>query len=351
MMISYIIFIPLLVIILMLLFKGVKPKNIFNGLFWGVLVTLFVTFVCSFIPFTSHLEDLTLSMILLSFLEGALPEELFKFLILKFSCRKSKNPNYVFINAVLIGATFMVLENVLYSSAGIGAIFSRILQPGHLFFQVVMALCIMRGLKKNKVKFYSFLGLLLALLSHQAFNTLHYFEFLKNGYYVIGILTYLFVIVYILKMKKNELKEDVKFKVIKAIAVIIIFLFFAICCLKKVNGVNQDVKISDGVTLKISNYECHENKTKIFATEKYECIVKANITNRSNAEFITYRTDYNLVLLSNKEITAYNIDGEYEIQPNESKDLIITFYCDQNNANYLLYRQMFSLDSYSIKLK
>ena len=107
------------------------------------------------------------------------------------------------INAILIGITFACIENIMYIiSYGSNLGLTRMLQPGHLFFQLVMAHMLIKSLDKNYSKkiLYSIFALILPMLCHAAFNAFNTIEILSYIFYAIAVLTYIYTFYLILKL-------------------------------------------------------------------------------------------------------------------------------------------------------
>lgn len=84
----------------------------------------------------------------------------------------------------------------------------RLLQPGHLFFQLLMALLLIKGLNNNcfcRILF-NILAIIVPMVCHTMFNTFNTIEGISNIFSFIGILTYVltFYLIYKLPKIKNE---------------------------------------------------------------------------------------------------------------------------------------------------
>ncbi|MCP3105051.1 PrsW family glutamic-type intramembrane protease [Myxococcus sp. K15C18031901] len=127
-----------------------------------------------------------------SFLGAAIPEELFKFLVLyRYAWRKPAFDEPV--DGVVYGATaslgFATLENVLYvSDGGLGVAFMRAITavPGHAFMGVVMGAFVGRARRRPAGQRFSLLaaGLGWAILLHGAYDL---FLMTHTGYAVLSL--------------------------------------------------------------------------------------------------------------------------------------------------------------------
>lgn len=327
---------PLLVMSLIPIVTGkVSYKQVINSIFYGLLASIVVMLVLSFFHLGAGSESL-----IFVFLTAALPEELAKFLCIKAA--NSKSETSIFINTILVAITFAVFENVLYMYAkGLTVGISRTLAPGHFIFDIFMALFLILALKSKGAKkgIFISLSLVIPMILHTCFN---FFDIKNEILMVIGIIAYIFSIIYMITLPKEKVKvkalpfKEVVCAIITLITLVLIFNGGTI------NSLNKDIYIKDdNITMNVMNIEKINKKDK-FDDNKYR--VKVKITNSNKDDFNILL--WNLIISNDmnkntRALFAYDENNEelntITIKPDETKTIYIDFSVDEFNYEYFIY--------------
>ena len=236
--------IPLLVFLIVFLYKKIKVNNIVHLIFCGVIsVSLSLVLSQIFIKVLSLLKFLSgygigfYRIIYYLIIVGGV-EELSRYIALKLS--KPKTKNQIFINLLLISLIFIIIENYGYIGIANNPLklgIYRSLFPNHMFFSVIMSyfLCLSFEKRKDgqKVNIFDILAIVVSMFFHGLFDySLDVFGINTNN--VNFILVALFVFLgYIIPMLllfklKNDKEEVVKFNKILNIIELILICFFLI---------------------------------------------------------------------------------------------------------------------------
>ena len=253
---SWLYIIPIVIIVGALFIKKYKfsKKDIVNILFYGLVITFLALISTLILPkIIPSLQDHGFRSFFRILIMAGVVEEVAKFFGIKLS--KPKNADQIFVFSILIALVFSVVEDFGYFSIyESGALFSRILTPIHLTFQLIMAYFLIKAFlikdtDKSKAKLYTSLSLIVPILVHAIYDTYIGILIPRFVAYVVGVLTYVVVVVYILKMKTNNeistsndgmlngentiqptinqpTAEKEKISIFKIIVIILLFLFF-----------------------------------------------------------------------------------------------------------------------------
>lgn len=269
-----------------------------------------------------------------------------KFIGIKLSSKN--NESNILINSIVISLTFAFIENLLYiNTSGVSILLTRLLQPGHLFFQIIMGIFLIKSLNYTgrKKTIYKMSGILLAMVSHTIFNTFNGIEFISYIFFALGILTYIFTIIYILK-KENINNENVSIKwfclkiitIILTIIVCIFISFFNINSnlneLQKIKEDKIELRVISSEKVKIDN-----NQLNLLNGDFVK--VKVEIINNNNSEYEVDSLRFRLVdnLYKNKSfLTFYEYDDSItSVDPGQSLEGYLYFEDDGYNYKYLIY--------------
>lgn len=362
--------IPLLIVIIPLIARRVTFKKIINGIFYGVLSALVasileVVLVKSIFHVSNYydvVQGVSISAFILALLFAAIPEELSKFLCIKFA--KTDTKFNIFMNSMLVCATFACVENYLYYvQQGIQLGLTRLLHPGHMFFGLFMALFLIKSLSSNK-KTYVVLAIAIPSLLHATFNTFVDTESMAYLFYIIGIITYIVIFVLLFKIPKEVQDESKgKFFILKLIVLILTFILMLILASSSNNSygieVNEKTLIKQNqIEITVHGYEKENISDYIVSSYNGDYIkVKVTINNLSENDFSVNVFDMNIVdsLNKNSEMPSliYKDDALSDVKANESKTGYLYFVDDGKDYTYLIYSPSSSgqTDSYTFKLK
>ncbi|MFK8060738.1 MAG: PrsW family intramembrane metalloprotease [Polaribacter sp.] len=184
---------PVTIIILYIYFKdkfekepiGFLFKNFLLGASASILITVILgTIGAKLIPLTN--ETSILQQFLKAFFVVALVEEFSKYIIVRYYAQKNKEFNEPFdgiVYAVMVSMGFAALENVLYVfqygvATGITRAFTAV--PAHATFAILMGFFMGKAkFSKNRTQL-NFLGLLLAILFHGAYDFFLFINFIPG---------------------------------------------------------------------------------------------------------------------------------------------------------------------------
>lgn len=342
---------PLLICIVLLLIKKVNFKEIINGVFWGIISFLLLTIIdIILLPIIGSASINIASMskgsifaFIYYFFVAALPEELCKYGSIKFSSKKEKNS--IIINAILVSVTFIAIESFGYASTmGVNLSVTRVLHTWHLFYQVIMALFLVKSVNTTSSKntVLNILALAVPILCHSLHNWLVGInEIVDYIFMAVSILTYFFTIYLILKLDVKKEEPKVRFLVLKVV-VIILSLLFMILLHSQNNNVklNQSQHITEeNIELKVISYETFESDNIISSGSYFK--VKVEIKN--NNDVIYKINTYNLSIVDNlnKNKSYLSIhefsDSLNEVAPGETVVGYLYFDDDGYDYNYLIF--------------
>lgn len=340
--------IPLLIIIGLLLLKKVNFKEIVNGIFWGIISVLLTIIVGKIIlpifGFSSSIinNDISLFAFFINFFIGALPEELSKLISIKFSSEKEKDS--IYINSILVGMTFKCIENILYNDTfGASLSLIRVLHAGHLLYQILMALFLIKALNSNGIKkiIYNILAIALPVLCHNIYNTFNSIDIVSYVFYAIGILTYIFTLYIILKISYDNKEKKVRLFGLKLVVIILTILFIMIIHSQNNNSALNEIQNiqEDNIELKVLSSEKVEIND-YFASGNY-IKVKVELKNNNDVSYITDMYHFRIVDNLNKHNSYLSIydfeDGLYEIDAGEKVIGYLYFEDEGYNYTYLIY--------------
>lgn len=340
---------PLLIITGLLLIKKVEIKKIVNGIFWGI-ISIIITFFVSEIILTAlgikSIYGLTTGVSIYAFIfsliTATLPEEISKFISIKLT--KSKNKINIFINSILIGITFASLENYIYISGyGLNIALTRMLHPGHLFFQLIMAMLLTKSLNYSGAKktIFNSLAILLPALCHAVFNTLVEIKTMAYIFYIIGIATYIFTFIYILKLSYDDENYNHKFTGLK-ITIIILALLSLIILYPQ----NRSKRLNENQIISEENIEL-----KVISSEKIEKndgfldgnYIKIQVELKNNNDMVYEVSIFNFEIVDSlnkngSRLTTVGFDNQLsEVKAKETKIGYLYFKDEGHNYKYLTY--------------
>lgn len=342
---------PLLITIIILKVKKIQTKDIINSIFWGIVSVILVTIISSIIFSTPNVGlllsggDVSFAYFILILLKTALPEELSKFLCIKHIAKKEKNS--IFINSILIGLTFACVENFIYiSSFGVRVGLTRMLHPGHLLFQILMSIILIKSLNKSKNTkiLFNIFAIIIPAVCHSIFNTFNEINIMSYIFYAIGIITYIFTFICLIKLT-NDSKEENKIKfVVPKIIVIIFTLISLLVLISPKSNINlNEVQIidEDKIEMKVISSEKTEITDDIDIINGKYIKVKIEIKNNSNIVYELDEMDFKITdeLDKNNSNASYFIDDEQlnQIMPGETKVGYIHFKDEGYKYAYLIY--------------
>lgn len=344
--------IPLLLMIGLLIIKKVKFQKIINGLFWGIISVIFAvligTTILPILGFSTNTGmlitgDGSFSAFMIFLISAALPEEISKLISIKFGSKKEKNS--ILINAILVGITFACIENIMYiigygSNLGL----TRMLQPGHLFFQLVMAHMLIKSINKKGLNqiLFNVLAVILPVLCHAAFNTFNTINTIAYIFYAIGVLTYVYTFYLILKLKIDKNEYKTKFLVLKIIAILLsIFILLIMYPQNKDNTLNKTQIIEeDNIELKVISSEKVEITDDNFLSGKY-IKVKVELKNNNTNTYMLDTYKIRIVDNLNKNdsyLSTFGVDQNItDLEANEIEQGYLYFEDEGYNYTYLIY--------------
>lgn len=343
--------IPLLTTIVLLLLKKINIKKIVNGLFWGtisllltVIVNMTILPIFGFSLNDSMLasDDISLFNFIICLFTAAVPEEVSKLISIKLGSKKEKN--CIFINSILIGLTFACIENFMYTSVyGSHLGLTRMLQPGHLFFQILMSLFLIKALSNTSFKkiVFSVLALVLPMFCHAAFNTFNSIDTISYIFYGIGILTYIFTFYCILKLPADNEEYKIKLIGLKIVFIILSTLFIIIFYQQNNNSnINEVQKIQeDNIELKVISSEKVKISDDISVGNYVK--VKVELKNNNDVSYIIDMFRIRIVDDLNKNVSYLSFrnfdDSLYEISARETAIGYLYFDDEDHNYTYLIY--------------
>lgn len=358
--------IPLLIIVILLLIKKVSVKKIFNAIFWGIISLVFAVIITSFIlpifgfsPTATMLNTgVSLTVFIMALFTAAIPEEISKFICIKFS--NSKDKSSIIINAILIGVTFACIENIIYISgysSNVGL--TRLLQPGHLFFQLVMASFMIKALTANDSKkmIFNVLSIIVPVLCHTLFNTLNSIEMIYYIFCVIGVLTYIYTFFLIIKLPKEPQRNEIKMFALKLIGIIVTMLFVVVLSLQNNDStLNQKQNIKeDNIEMTVLSTEKEEIKEDPFSGNYIK--VKVEIKNNSEATYIPDMFHFHITDNLNKNNSYLTLrsfdDCLMQIEAGKTSTGYLYFEDEGHNYTYLIYTsgELGNTQTYSFNIK
>ena len=220
---------------------------------------------------------------------------------------------------------------------------TRTLAPGHFIFQIVMAILLIRALNSKGIKktFLTILSLLIPMLLHACFNTFN----INNAIImiIIGGISYLFAIIYIIKLPKEiTAVKKYPFKLISCI--LITLLTFYIYSSNTSYSMNKDVYIKeDNITINVMNVE-KIKKIESYDSNKYKIKVKLT-NNNDNKSFKVFLMDFKLTNDTNNQKYALYASDENDneldditIEAGETRTLYFYVLVDDFKYNYFNYR-------------
>ena len=367
---NFLYFIPLIIFIILLIIKKYKfeKNDLINTVFLGSLTTfaalLFVSIFGKFFPgFDGNVK--LISPVLYYIFMAGIPEELAKFLAIKFSKPKSKSA--IIVNALLVSLIFSVVEDfgyfAIYES---GALLSRVLSIGHVLFQLIMIIYLIKAFNSkqennNKYKFFNILAVGIPAIFHGFYDA--FAVILPHLiYYVIGIITYVLMIVCVLKFVKREenvveKKKLSAFSIIKVIIIILLSLFnlFAFNPSNKYTPLNEEVNIKEeGIYITIVDVEEIERNEELLDTfnGKYTKIkVKVRNDTSEDKEFSTF--SFSLLdgddLVSPSYISFDNDDLPSAVPAKSEVEGCLYYEGEYKDTYYLTYNTKINLSEGSNK--
>lgn len=176
---------------------GLLIKAFFAGVLSAVIAVAVVVFTMPYLP---RFDNLFASAFVESFIEAAIPEELFKFLMLYWVIWRNKNFNEKFdgiVYAVFVSLGFACLENVFYvfeNGVAVGLLRAVLSVPAHALFGIIMGyyLSLARFNPENKGS-YIFKSLFFSIVAHGIFDFLLLYGS-KNASVSIGIMLLAFLL-------------------------------------------------------------------------------------------------------------------------------------------------------------
>lgn len=349
---------PILFLIILVVIRKVKVNKKLDVLFYGTVMTysaiLLSNLITVIIPIFSMSNSLLMGNVVYRFIYmliiAGFVEELVKYIAIK--CTKPRNKNEVIINSLFVAAIFTVIEDLLYvGGSTVTHLIKRMITPGHILFQLIMILFLVKAIenkdnKKLNIK-YNCLGLLIPMVLHGLYDTLAYSGKFNIIAYVLGILTYVFVIFVIFKHidVNNKLEEEKsKFKFIKIPVVIFGFFFviFAFFNSGANNGIalNTETNIDDILTITVVDAE----NTSIETFDEKEKAIKVGIKvkNKTNKDL----NDFNSSLILVSKTSNEKVDREFlvieedsldfEVKANSAKEGYVYFKTEKDLKNYQL---------------
>ncbi len=306
-------FIPLILFLVLLFIKKYKfeKNDLINIIFWGYISTFLSLIIAGIIKSFIPNYDILFKgrNIVVIFLTAGFLEEVVKFFAIKMTKPTSKNS--IFVNSIMIALAFTIIEDFGYfASYTFDALYSRLLTPMHILFQIIMALFLIKAFesRENKEKnlLFNILALAIPTILHTIYDSFITIVIPKEVAYIVGIITYIVLIAYTMKMRNEErIIENKKlnlFSIIKIIFIILStwFLTFSFNPTTGYNELNKEVEVvEDKIYMTVEGIEEKEIKDSIFSDGTYTR-VKIKIRNDSD---------------STKKISmfCYLIDGEKEI--------------------------------------
>lgn len=202
-----------------------EPLHLLIKLFlFGVVITIPASFIENIVEYLlNDITNINLKTFLVSFIEIALVEEGFKFLITYESTWNNRNFNHIYdgiVYSVFTSLGFATLENILYVYAygnSVGILRALVSVPGHVFFGVAMGyyLGFSKFYEKNnfkeKEKKYKSLSFFVPIVLHGTFD----FLLLTNNELMIIIFIIFVLFLYVVSYKKVKRLSDVKDLIIK----------------------------------------------------------------------------------------------------------------------------------------
>lgn len=187
-------------------------KLLWKGGFYGILSAVLTIVFARFIP-DCPVYDTVVSSVYTAFCQAAIPEEVFKLLMLWLLIRKNKYFDEHLdgiVYATCVGLGFAGLENIMYVVSNIDswisvatsrAIFAV---PGHFFFAVAMGYYISRARFENvtpaqRNKYYA-LALIVPIILHGIYDSLLFICDVEES--LAGICTIIFLI-FVVKLRKH----------------------------------------------------------------------------------------------------------------------------------------------------
>ena len=227
---------------------------------------------------------------------------------------------------------------------GINIGLTRMLKPGHLLFQIIMAFFLSKALNNQGYKkiLYNGLGIILPMLCHATFNTFVSNNIIGYIFYAVGIVTYIFTFYYILKLPSTIEQTKIKFFSLKLIFVIITTLFILFINLFMHSQVNSNLnkiqKIKeDNIELKIISSEKVKTTNEVYSGNYIK--IKVEIKNNNDTTFLI--NNVHIVDNLNKNNSYLSLwsfnDSLNEIAAKETSTGYLYFKDDGYNYSYLIY--------------
>ncbi|OPZ97909.1 MAG: Protease PrsW [Bacteroidetes bacterium ADurb.Bin408] len=179
---------------------GLLIKAFFAGVLSAVITIIVVVLVMPYLP---RYDSLFSAALVESFIEAAIPEELFKFLMLYWVIWKNKNFNEKFdgiVYAVFVSLGFACLENIFYvfeNGVAVGLLRAVLSVPAHALFGIIMGfyLSLARFNPENKGSLI-LKSLVFSMVAHGIFDFLLLYGS-KNAQVSIGIMLLAFLLFFI----------------------------------------------------------------------------------------------------------------------------------------------------------
>lgn len=307
------------------------------------------------------------------FLAGLL-EETSKWLCIKFT--KPNDEYSIYINSILISIIFTVFENFFYINKynTIEMLIGRSTMIGHLVFQIIMSLLLIKALKckKNDKKglniIFQFLSIIIPAFVHALYNTIadniNIYEISLIVFIIIGIIIYTSIIIIgIIINKKDSIKyEKRKLKKVRAIIEIIFILLLSIFFIKSSDNTvefNHFQKIeSSGIEMRIIAVEEIEVNDDIIESYNGKYLkISIEIKNETNNDFEIVSWDFSLENINqNIPVIPYSILNDVWITEEISKMSTATknIYFKTNYQNDFILKYSVGLidpDVYKFSLK
>lgn len=158
---------------------GLLIKSFFGGVLSAVLTVLLLMVLLPVIPKPT---DVFLLSIFEAFVEAAIPEEFFKFLILYLIIWRHKAFNEMFdgiVYAVFVSLGFACIENIFYVFSNgvlVGLLRAVLSVPGHALFGVIMGYYLsLARFNPEQKNLYIIKSLFFSTLAHGIFNFLLFY--------------------------------------------------------------------------------------------------------------------------------------------------------------------------------
>jgi len=191
---------------------GLLIKAFFAGVLSAVVTIVVVVLAMPYLP---RFNDLFSSSLVESFLEAAIPEELFKFLMLYWVIWRNKNFNEKFdgiVYAVFVSLGFACLENIFYvfeNGVAVGLLRAVLSVPAHALFGIIMGFYLsLARFSPGQKGSYIFKSLFFSMLAHGIFDFLLFYGS-KNAEVslVVALLAFLLFFVFVIWLWRLGFKK------------------------------------------------------------------------------------------------------------------------------------------------